>query len=208
NLVQEILYKNNMSVSIDSNDFIEMRKASERNDFLGINNYVSHWVKAYEEESTLFYNTTGEKGTQVYRIKGVGERVPREDLPKTDWDWIIYPEGLYDLLTFIKEEYPNYKEIYITENGLGFKDEFTDGIILDEPRIDYLRGNFESISRAIDDGVNVKGYFIWSLMDVFSWVNGYDKRYGLFYVDFETQKRYPKESAYWYKLVSQTKTII
>ncbi|RRR94783.1 6-phospho-beta-galactosidase, partial [Streptococcus pneumoniae] len=190
-------YKNNMSVSFDSNDFIEMRKASERNDFLGINNYVSHWVKAYEEESTLFYNTTGEKGTQVYRIKGVGERVPREDLPKTDWDWIIYPEGLYDLLTFIKEEYPNYKEIYITENGLGFKDEFTDGIILDEPRIDYLRGNFESISRAIDDGVNVKGYFIWSLMDVFSWVNGYDKRYGLFYVDFETQKRYPKESAYW-----------
>lgn len=112
------------------------------------------------------------------------------------------------MLKFIKEEYPNYKEIYITENGLGFKDEFTDGIILDEPRIDYLRGNFESISRAIDDGVNVKGYFIWSLMDVFSWVNGYDKRYGLFYVDFETQKRYPKESAYWYKLVSQTKTII
>ena len=129
-------------------------------------------------------------------------------MPRTDWDWLIYPEGIYDLLVRIKEDYPNYQKIYITENGLGYKDQFDDGIILDDDRIDYLRGYFNYISKAIEAGVNVKGYFIWSLMDVFSWVNGYNKRYGLFYVDFETQKRYPKESAYWYKLVSETKTII
>ncbi|MCZ1545796.1 family 1 glycosylhydrolase, partial [Enterococcus faecium] len=99
-------------------------------------------------------------------------------------------------------------KIYITENGMGYKDQFEDGIIMDQPRIDYLRVYLESLSKAITAGVNVKGYFLWSLMDLFSWTNGYNKRYGLFYVDFETQKRYPKESAYWYKLVSETKTII
>lgn len=206
--ITEILEANGTSVEFNESDFIEMEKAATRNDYLGINNYHSHWVKEYKGESTLHYNTTGKKGTQVYKIKGIGERIKRDDLPKTDWDWIIYPEGLYDLLVRIKQDYPNYNKIYITENGMGYKDHFEEGIIMDEPRIDYLRGYFNSISRAIEDGVNVKGYFIWSLMDVFSWVNGYNKRYGLFYVDFETQKRYPKESAYWYKLVSETKTII
>ena len=91
----------------------------------------------------------------------------REDLPKTDWDWIIYPKGLYDLLVRIQDEYPNYNKIYITENGLGYKDNFEDGIILDDDRIDYLRQHFNAISDAIKMGVNVKGYFIWSLMDVF-----------------------------------------
>lgn len=207
-LINEILEVNEQTVDIDADDFIEMKKAANRNDFLGINNYGSHWVKEYKGESTLNYNTTGQKGSQVYRIKGIGERIIREDLPKTDWDWIIYPKGLYDLLLLVKNDYPNYNKIYITENGLGYKDEFEDGLIMDEPRIDYLRQHFNALSDAISEGVNVKGYFIWSLMDVFSWVNGYTKRYGLFYIDFETQKRYPKESAYWYKFVSETKTII
>lgn len=207
-LVQEILAANEQSVVIDEEDFVEMRKAADRNDFLGINNYGSHWVKEYTGESTLNYNTTGEKGTQVYRIKGIGERIVRDDLPKTDWDWIIYPKGLYDLLVRIKDEYPNYNKIFITENGLGYKDEFEDGIVMDDARIDYVRQHFNAISDACGEGVNVAGYFIWSLMDVFSWVNGYTKRYGLFYIDFDTQKRYPKESAYWYKFVSETKTII
>ena len=108
----------------------------------------------------------------------------------------------------IKNDYPNYNKIYITENGMGYKDDFEDGIIMDTPRIDYIRKHLEAVAQAIDDGVNVKGYFLWSLMDVFSWSNGYNKRYGLFYVDFETQKRYPKESAYWYKFVSETKEIL
>ena len=156
----------------------------------------------------IHHNGTGDKGSSVYRVKGIGERIYKEGLQRTDWDWLIYPEGLYDLLMRIKKDYPNYNKIYITENGMGYKDEFEDGIIMDKARIDYIKVYLEAISDAIADGVNVKGYFLWSLMDLFSWSNGYNKRYGLFYVDFETQKRYPKESAYWYKTVSETKVII
>ena len=81
---------------------------------------------------------------------------------------------------------------------------FEDGFIDDAPRIDYMRQHLAWILKAIDGGVNVDGYFVWSLQDQFSWTNGYNKRYGLFYIDFETQKRYPKASAYWYKNVAET----
>lgn len=91
---------------------------------------------------------------------------------------------------------------------MGYKDVFQDGIIMDGPRIDYIRKYLGAVADAIEQGVNVKGYFLWSLMDVFSWSNGYNKRYGLFFVDFETQKRYPKESAWWYKQLAETKTIL
>lgn len=107
----------------------------------------------------------------------------------------------------IKKNYPNYKKIYITENGLGYKDEFVDNTVYDDARIDYVKKYLEVISDSIRDGANVKGYFIWSLMDVFSWSNGYEKRYGLFYVNFDTQERYPKKSAYWYKKVSKNQII-
>ena len=107
----------------------------------------------------------------------------------------------------IKKDYPNYKAIYITENGMGYKDDFVDGEIDDSPRIDYIKKHLEWILRAISCGANVEGYFVWSLMDMFSWTNGYNKRYGLFYVDYETQKRYPKKSAYWYHEVSKTKEL-
>ena len=63
------------------------------------------------------------------------------------------------------------------------------------------------VIKSIEDGANVKGYFVWSLMDVFSWSNGYNKRYGLFYVDYDTQERYPKKSAYWYKKVIETREV-
>lgn len=103
----------------------------------------------------------------------------------------------------IKNDYPNYKKIYVTENGLGYKDVLEDnGEVHDDERIDYVRQHIEAIERAYADGINVKGYFIWSLQDMFSWSNGYNKRYGLFYIDFETQKRYVKDSAKWYKQLS------
>ena len=137
----------------------------------------------------------------------MGQRKANESIPRTDWDWIIYPKGLYDQISRVKRDYPNYKKIYITENGLGYKDVFEDNTVYDDARIDYIRQHLEVISDAIRDGANVKGYFLWSLMDVFSWSNGYEKRYGLFYVDFETQKRYPKKSAYWYKKVAETKEV-
>ncbi|MGG5373085.1 6-phospho-beta-galactosidase [Enterococcus sp. AZ196] len=206
--LDEICEAQNATYEFLEEDYIEMEKASHRNDFLGINHYHSHFCKAYKGPNEIYHNGTGDKGTSVYRVNGIAERVYRDDIPRTDWDWLIYPDGLYDLLMRIKKEYPHYKKIYITENGMGYKDDFEDGVIMDAPRIDYLRQYLGALSDAIEDGVNVEGYFLWSLMDMFSWTNGYNKRYGLFYVDFETQKRYPKESAYWYKFVSETKTII
>ena len=174
------------------------------NDCLGVNTYKCQFLRAAEGENDINHNGTGDKGSSRWFLKGVGEACVREGVPTTDWDWIIYPEGLYDLLSRIKNDYPNYKKIYITENGMGYKDDFEDGFIDDAPRIDYMRQHLAWILKAIDGGVNVDGYFVWSLQDQFSWTNGYNKRYGLFYIDFETQKRYPKASAYWYKNVAET----
>ena len=99
--------------------------------------------------------------------------------------------------------------IYITENGIGLKEQRpSDGkTINDQKRIDYVSAHLEQTLKAIQDGINIKGYFLWSLQDMFSWTNGYEKRYGAFYVDFETQERYPKKSAYWYKKLAETQII-
>lgn len=206
--IDEILSKNGGALIIEDGDMALLKESCNYNSFLGINYYQSSFIKAYEGESEIYHNGTGEKGTSVFKLKGIGEKRVDVDIPTTDWDWFIYPEGLYDMMVRIKNEYPNYNKIYITENGMGYKDNFEDGIIMDAPRIDYIRKHLNVIAKAIEEDINVKGYFLWSLMDVFSWSNGYNKRYGLFYVDFKTQKRYPKESAYWYKIVSSTKEII
>ena len=92
---------------------------------------------------------------------------------------------------------------------MGYKDKFLgpDKAIDDAPRVKYLQAHVLKVAKAINDGIPVKGYFVWSLQDQFSWTNGYSKRYGLFYVDFETQERYPKQSAYWYRGLADSKQI-
>ncbi|WP_373751948.1 6-phospho-beta-galactosidase, partial [Jeotgalibaca porci] len=205
--VNHILSINGGNLDLREEDFEILESAKDLNDFLGINYYMSDWMRAFDGESEITHNSTGAKGGSKYQLKGVGRREFDVDVPRTDWDWMIYPQGLYDQMMRVKNDYPNYKKIYITENGLGYKDEFVDGTVKDDARIDYVKKHLEIISDAITAGVNVKGYFIWSLMDVFSWSNGYEKRYGLFYVDFETQERYPKKSAYWYKKLAETQII-
>ena len=109
-------------------------------------------------------------------------------------------------LKHISATYPNLPVIYITENGLGHKDPEPDanGIVADPERIDFVDQHMEKVLQARAEGVDVQGYFIWSLQDQFSWANGYNKRYGLFYIDFDTQKRYIKQSALWYKELADT----
>ncbi len=207
NGVNHILEVNGGNLQIEPSDYEILKKAKDLNDFLGINYYVSDWMRAWDGESEISNNSKGDKGKSVYKLKGVGQKEFNVNVPRNDWDWIIYPKGLYDQIMRVVNDYPNYKKIYITENGLGYKDEFVNNTVNDDERIDYIKKHLEVISDAIKDGANIKGYFVWSLMDVFSWSNGYEKRYGLFYVDFETQKRYPKKSASWYKNVSETKII-
>ncbi|HHU6750217.1 TPA: 6-phospho-beta-galactosidase [Staphylococcus pseudintermedius] len=205
--VKHILSVNGGELDLRQEDFEILDAAKDLNDFLGINYYMSDWMRGFEGESEITHNSKGNKGGSKYQLKGVGQREFDVDVPRTDWDWMIYPQGLYDQIMRVKNDYPNYKKIYITENGLGYKDTFANETVEDDARIDYVKQHLEVIADAIEDGANVKGYFIWSLMDVFSWSNGYEKRYGLFYVDFETQARYPKKSAYWYKKVAETQII-
>ncbi|MCL1631463.1 6-phospho-beta-galactosidase [Sporolactobacillus sp. CPB3-1] len=204
-LVNEILEKNGGGeLVITDSDRDELDRAADQLDFVGVNYYFSKFVKDFEGKSEFTHNGTGTKGTSVSRLQGIGEVIRKEGIPTTDWDWPIYPQGIYDMLMRITKEYPKTRKIYVTENGLGHKDKFEgkDQLIDDQPRIDYIEQHLEKIAEAIQDGANVQGYFVWSLQDMFSWTNGYNKRYGLFYVDFETQERYPKKSAYWFKELS------
>lgn len=201
--VNEILLANNGEIHITEEDLAHLDAAKDLNDFLGINYYQSNFVRAYDGDNDIHHNGTGEKGTSVFALHGVGEQMFDMDIPRNDWDWLIYPDGLRDQMIRVAKEYPNYKKIYVTENGMGYKDDFNTELIDDTPRIDYIRKHLIACTEAIDAGVNVAGYFVWSLMDVFSWSNGYNKRYGLFYVDFDTQERYPKKSAYWWKQLNE-----
>lgn len=205
--VNEILEANNGSIEITEEDLNALDLAKDLNDFLGINYYQSNFIKAYDGENDVHHNGTGEKGTSVFALHGVGEQKFDMDIPRNDWDWLIYPDGLRDQMIRVAKEYPNYKKIFVTENGMGYRDTFSTEFIDDTPRIDYIRKHLIACVEAINEGVNVSGYFLWSLMDVFSWSNGYDKRYGLFYVDFDTQERYPKKSAYWWKELHQKRDL-
>ena len=119
--------------------------------------------------------------------------------PETDFGWEIYPPGIYDLLMRLKNEY-KVQNIYITENGCSYGDgPNSEGKINDIRRIKYYRSHLTELKRAIEDGAPCNGYFAWSLMDNFEWAQGFSQRFGLVWVDFETLKRIPKDSYYWYK---------
>ena len=115
-------------------------------------------------------------------------------LPKTDMGWEIHPEGLEFFLRRTHDEYSKGLPIYITENGMASDVALVDGRIEDMARLGYLDDHLAATRRAIDAGVPVAGYFVWSLLDNYEWSLGYDKRFGLVHVDFETLKRTPKAS--------------
>jgi len=118
--------------------------------------------------------------------------------PETAMGWEIYPDGLAELLHWAAERYDN-PLIYVTESGAAFEDAVApDGSVHDEDRRSYLESHFRAALGARDAGVRLGGYFVWSLMDNFEWAYGYDKRFGIVRVDYDTQERTPKDSALWY----------
>ncbi len=163
----------------------DMRVISQPVDFLGINNY-SRFVMKRTIHPVL-------PGRMVKpRSKGI---------EYTDMDWEVYPEGLYDLLKWVAKEYGN-PAVYITENGAAFPDTLEKGrAVHDERRTAFLTEYLRGVHRAVSEGVNVKGYFVWSFMDNFEWAKGYAKRFGIVYVDYPTQKRVVKDSGLWYSRV-------
>jgi len=116
------------------------------------------------------------------------------DLATTSMGWEIYPEGLHQILTRVNADYARGLPIYVTENGMSAADRLQNGAVPDPARSDYLNRHLAQLRRAIVEGVPVRGYFIWSLLDNYEWSLGYDKRFGLVHVDFETLKRTPKAS--------------
>ncbi len=136
-------------------------------------------------------------------------RADNEHLKMTDWNWAIDPEGLRVALRRITSRYN--LPILISENGLGAYDTLTeDGKVHDDYRIDFLKAHVEAIGDAIDDGCEVIGYCTWSYQDLFSWLNGYAKRYGFVYVDRDeesekrTENAIKKDSFYWYQKVIES----
>ena len=134
-------------------------------------------------------------------VDGDAVDVPKyEGFPQTHIHWPVTPEALYWGPKFMYERYK--KPILITENGLSCADVVSlDGKVHDSNRIDYLHRYLKQYKRAADDGVDLAGYFTWSVMDNFEWAEGYHHRFGLIYVDYLTQKRIIKDSGYWYKSV-------
>jgi len=162
-------------------------------DFLGINYYFRTVVRAGDAPRDT---------ESIWVGQGDIEPVLR-GLPQTEMGWEIDPEGLYDFLTRVGRDYPGVP-LYITENGCAIADEKgDDGEVHDPIRVDYLDAHFRAAHRAIAEGVDLRGYFVWSLLDNFEWSFGYSKRFGLIHVDFETLERTPKDSARWYAEVTR-----
>ena len=159
----------------------DLKVISKKTDFLGIN----------------FYSRAIIRDNDIPKEKNLPIEVFLEE--KTDFGWEIHPRSLYDLLVRIKNDYP-VEKIYITENGCAYNDAPNqENIIDDSKRIKYHSSHLKELKNAINDGVPCDGYFAWSLMDNFEWCEGFSKRFGLIWVDFETLKRTPKNSFYWYK---------
>ncbi|KUP93462.1 GH1 family beta-glucosidase [Tritonibacter horizontis] len=115
-------------------------------------------------------------------------------LPKTQMGWEIYPDGLYNFLTRTAAEYTGDLPLIVTENGMSNPDVIENGVVSDHGRIEYVDAHLARVRKAIADGVPVKGYFLWSLMDNYEWALGYEKRFGMVHVDFDTLARTPKAS--------------
>ena len=141
---------------------------------------------------------------RVARDETAADNLPQEvfpDRPRTEMDWEEYPEGLYNLLNRLHFEYSPAK-LYVTENGASFSaGPDANGRVADQRRLNYLRDHFTAAHKAIRNGVPLAGYFVWSLMDNFEWAKGYTQRFGIVWIDYETQQRLPKDSAFWYRQV-------
>jgi beta-glucosidase len=162
----------------------ELKIIASPMDFVGLNVYTAAWVMADSSP------------------KGYAMVSDPSSYPRMASDWLkVGPEALYWSPTQARNLW-NIKEIYITENGASSNDTINpQDEVLDTDRVMYLRNYLTHLQRAVSEGVPVKGYFLWSLLDNFEWADGYDKRFGITYVNFRTQRRTPKLSAAFYKAV-------
>jgi beta-glucosidase len=153
----------------------DMQLISEPLDFLGVNYYYP-----------------------IVSMAGRPFSPAREGVPVTDMGWEVAPAKFTDLLLRLDRDY-ELPPLFITENGAAYPDQVIDGGVKDEERRAYIETHIRAIANAIDQGVDVRGYFVWSLLDNFEWALGYTKRFGIYYVDYPTHARILKRSGFWYK---------
>ncbi|MDV6012486.1 beta-glucosidase [Haloechinothrix sp. LS1_15] len=165
-------------------------------DMLGINYYTRHTVAAPNGEGSARHGTREDRPPPYPGSEGV--RLVRGSGSCTAMGWEIDASGLVDVLRRLHSDYPPVP-LYVTENGAAFHDtEPHNGLVRDPERIDYLDAHLRACHAAITEGVRLRGYFVWSLLDNFEWSWGYTRRFGMVYVDYPTQRRIPKQSAHWY----------
>jgi beta-glucosidase len=171
-------------------------------DFLGVNYYRPQHLRAGDPANLRLREYPPVPGTE----DGVVEYYP-QDMELTNMDWLIDPEGLYQLLVRLSQDAPGLP-LYITENGRAAEDyPNPDGRIDDLERIKFLHQHLEACARAARDGVNLAGYYVWSLLDNFEWAYGYQKRFGIVYVDFPTGRRIPKASSAFFARVASENAV-
>ena len=157
-------------------------------DFLGLNYYHRDHVRAVPLPP-VESRTAADIGVEI---------VDASDVERTVMGWGVEPEGFHATLTGLRSRFPALPPVYVTENGAAFPDELgPDGEVADPRRVAFVEAHLDALARAIADGVDVRGYFYWSLLDNFEWAKGYDPRFGLVYVDYATQTRVPKASYHW-----------
>jgi beta-glucosidase len=170
-------------------------------DFLGVNYYSPVHLRAGDPDNLKRNEDplrTGARGAVEYRPDGMEE---------TPMGWLVDPDGLYELLLRLSKDAPGLP-LFVTENGCAAEDYVSpEGIVNDVERIKYLHLHLDAAARAVRDGANLAGYFAWSLLDNFEWGWGYQKRFGIVFVDFATQRRIPKASAAFYADVARANAV-
>lgn len=168
---------------------------------------LSSYIKPGDEENMVFdfdfigiQNYTREVVSYAFYIPYMQAKLVPADKRKvfrTSMNWEVYPESIYEMIKKFAH-YKKVKQVIVTENGASFPDTLKDGKIEDSERINFLAAYLEQVQKAKEETDKLAGYFVWSLTDNFEWAEGYKQRFGLVYIDFETQERIIKQSGYWY----------
>ncbi|GAA2351067.1 GH1 family beta-glucosidase [Saccharopolyspora halophila] len=171
-------------------------------DFLGVNYYFRHVLSVGEQQRVW------QPGDEPSPWPGSSDMISvSRGWPTTEMGWEIDPAGLGEVLRRLQRDYGPIP-LYVTENGMACPDEVDeDGGVHDADRVDYLQRHFRTAHRAIADGVDLRGYFVWSLLDNFEWALGYSKRFGLVHCDYETQRRTVKDSGHWFRAAAAANAV-
>lgn len=178
----------------------DLRDIAAPIDFLGINYYSPRTVAREPGDTRMPASSPHMPAPRNTLAEGLAANdVARDGFERTTMGWEIEPEGLSEVLERVARDYAPVP-LYVTENGASFSD-YTkpEGRVRDPERIRYLDGHIRAVHDSMSRGVDVRGYFVWSLLDNFEWAYGYSKRFGIVYVDYPTGDRVPKDSFTWYQ---------